>query len=357
MSFFIRSLKNIHPFISIILPIQNEEKKISLVLDAIILQIDCPDKLEIIVCDGLSTDDTRNIINKYKKQHSFIYMIDNPFKFVSTGFNLGLSLAKGDIIIRIDGHCEIPPNYLENCIRLLKSKDADIVGGAIETISNGKIGKAIASAQSSFFGVGGVSFRNSNSQKPSYMDTLAFGAHKRKIFLEIGGYDEDMICNQDDEFNFRAIQSGKKIWMDPNIKTKYYSRSNFIQLFKQYYNYGFYKVRGIQKRQQIFSFRHLVPAVFVLGLILTFSIGYFLNNIWILFSIFIVYLIINIFSSIIISSNLYLAPLIFLSFWILHLGYGFGFIIGCFKFINKYRNNSLNDRHFNREKFLANTPV
>jgi glycosyltransferase involved in cell wall biosynthesis len=340
-----------------ILPIFNESPFINKVISSILYQnkINQLD-FEILISDGGSTDGTLEIINSLIRNHSNIYLIDNPQKIVSTGFNFALNQAKGDIIIRVDGHSEIPKNYIENCCKLLEKTNADIVGGVIETISSGLIGNAISISQSSGFGVGGVRFRNKDSKKAGYVNTLAFGAHRREIFADIGGYDEEMICNQDDEFNFRAIQAGKKIWMDPTIKTKYYSRSNFLKLFKQYFNYGCYKVRGIQKRGQVFSIRHIIPSIFIVALISTLNIGFFLQLPWITFSVVFLYLFFNLSASIYLAASLGLIPLISFAFLILHFGYGIGFIVGLFRFINKWNDTELKDFNFNREQFCANNP-
>ena len=340
-----------------ILPIFNESPFINKVISSILYQnkINQLD-FEILISDGGSTDGTLEIINSLIRNHSNIYLIDNPQKIVSTGFNFALNQAKGDIIIRVDGHSEIPKNYIENCCKLLEKTNADIVGGVIETISSGLIGNAISISQSSGFGVGGVRFRNKDSKKSGYVNTLAFGAHRREIFADIGGYDEEMICNQDNEFNFRAIQAGKKIWMDPTIKTKYYSRSNFLKLFKQYFNYGCYKVRGIQKRGQVFSIRHIIPSIFIVALISTLNIGFFLQLPWISFSVGFLYLIFNLSASIFVSPNFRLIHLISLAYWTLHLGYGFGFIWGLIRFFNKWNDTELKDFNFNREQFCANNP-
>ena len=294
-----------------------------------------------------------DIINNYIRQNLNIHLIENPDRIVSTGFNRALSQAKGDVIIRIDGHCIISPNYIEKCLELITFKKTDIVGGVINTISSGLIGKAISSSQSSWFGVGGVKFRNIGIKKGDYVDSLAFGVHKREIFTEIGGYDEEMISNQDDEFNFRAIQAGKKIWMDPTIKIKYYSRSSFSNLFKQHFNYGCFKVRGIQKRRQIISIRHLIPATFVVGLMGTLIPGFILQQPWFSSSVLTIYMIINILFSIIVAPSISLIPLIFLSYWTLHLGYGLGFIWGFIRFLGKWSDTSLKDNHFNKEKFIS----
>ena len=344
------------PFISVILPIRNEEDKILLTLNSISCQNYKSNRIEIIICDGSSDDKTIEIIKNIADRDSRIEIINNKYKIVSNGFNLGLNEAKGDIIIRVDGHVEIASNYISRCVALLESKNADIVGGCIRTESDGIVGEAIAIAQSSLFGVGGVEFRNNNFNKSTYVNTLAFGAHNRKIFSDIGGYDEDMVCNQDDEFNHRAIQFGKKIWMDPTIKTIYYARSNYLKLFKQYFNYGFYKVRGIQKRGEVVSIRHIIPSIFIVTLIITLIIGFFLQLPLVAFFVVFLYLVFNLSASIYSASSIRVFPLISLAFWTLHLGYGLGFIWGLIRFFNKWNDTELKDFNFNREQFCANNP-
>ena len=340
--------------VSFILPVRNEKEYIADVLHSILHQKALND-YEIIFSDGSSDDGTLELINVFLSDFPNLKLIHNPNKIVSSGFNLALNEAKGDIIIRVDGHCELPPNYVEKCIALLHKQDAYIVGGRIATISKGIVGKAIAKAQSSWFGVGGVKFRSTKYKRGGYVESLAFGVHKRELFADIGGYDEQMIYNQDDEFNFRAIQAGKKIWMDPTIQIKYYSRSSFSNLFKQYFNYGCFKVRGIQKRRQIISIRHLIPATFVVGLMGTLIPGFILQQPWFFSSVLTIYMIINILFSIIVAPSISLIPLIFLSYWTLHLGYGLGFIWGFIRFLGKWSDTSLKDNHFNKEKFISNS--
>jgi len=156
-------------YLTIILPVRNEKEYISSTLESILTQTKL-DNYEIIISDGCSTDGTIDIINNYILQNRNIHLIENPDKIVSTGFNRALSQAKGDVIIRIDGHCIISPNYIEKCLELIAFKKANIVGGVINTISSGLVGKAISSSQSSWFGVGGVKFRNIGIEKGDYVD-------------------------------------------------------------------------------------------------------------------------------------------------------------------------------------------
>ena len=308
----------------------------------------------------MSTDGTRDIITKYQKGHPNIILIDNPEKIVSTGFNRALNESKGDIIIRVDGHCEIAPDYIQKCLECLEKINADCVGGATEHVTSGLVGESIKMAQSSFFGVGGVSFRK-NIEKGQYVDTLAFGAYKREVFDQLGRYDEELVRNQDDEFNFRLIQNGWKIWLDPSIKSTYTQRNSFMGLFKQYFQYGFYKVRVMQKRRGIASWRHVVPGLFALGLLTSLSI-FFIYGITIPFlSLCLPYLSFSLFATILelIKSpiNLLSVMMLPITFFILHISYGLGFLLGLTYFWDKWGDKKKKDDHFDREQFTKNSNI
>ena len=342
--------------ISFILPIRNEKLSIAKTLDSILSQSD--DNYEIIIADGMSTDGTREIIKSFQEKYDNIQLIDNLEQIVSTGFNRALSLAKGDIIIRVDGHSEIDKQFLQNCLLSLKETRADCVGGPARHISKGIVGQTIVLAQSSLFGVGGVSFRK-NIELGQYVDTLAFGAYKREVFEKIGGYDEELVRNQDDEFNFRLIQNGGKIWLDPSIKSSYTPRSSFLGLFKQYFQYGFYKVHVMQKRKGFASWRHLVPGLFVSSLLLSFILYIVNGNPFSLKLILIPYVISSLGFTL---GSFFKSPkdvvsilLLPLTFFILHISYGLGFLTGLVNFWNKWGSCELMDQHFNREQFSQNT--
>ena len=194
--------------ISFILPIRNEESFIEKTIQSVLSQTSKVSQ-EFIFVDGMSCDNTTNIINNYKKQDSRISIIDNPECIVSTGFNRGLNKTTGEVIIRVDGHSEITPGFLENCLRVLNETQAECVGGPTKHIADGIVGRAITIAQSSNFGVGGAAFRK-KIKKRGYVDTLAFGAYRREVFEKFGGYDEELIRNQDDEFNFRIVKVVEK---------------------------------------------------------------------------------------------------------------------------------------------------
>lgn len=312
-------------------------------------------KYEIIVVDGMSNDGTREIIQRLISTINAIQIVDNPDKIVSTGFNLGLSKAKGDIIIRVDGHSKLESNFLINTINLFNKIDAECIGGPTKHIAKGIVGKSISIAQTLKFGVGNALFRQ-KIKKGSYVDTLAFGAYKREVFKKIGGYDEELLRNQDDEFNFRLIQFGGRIWLDPSIKSFYYPRTSLKKLFSQYFQYGLYKIRVIQKRKALASFRQIIPFLFVFVLIVTALLWLINSNFYfLLVCLLICYFSLGIFftlSALLKRKRDYLSILILpITFFTMHCAYGFGFMIGLIYFFNKWHDVQIKDSQFKKSEF------
>ncbi len=318
--------------ISIITPIRNEERYIAECLTSLVNQ-DYTEAYEILVVDGMSTDKTREIVREFEKKHKNIKLFDNPNKTVPYALNIAIRNARGEVIIRVDGHAVIEKDYLSQCLKYLKQTNAECVGGVIESINVTFIGKAIALAMSSPFGVGNARFRTSGDE--GYVDSLAFGAYQRKVFDKIGYFDEELVRNQDDEFNYRLRKFGGKIFLTPKIKSYYYPRSNLKKLFRQYFQYGFWKVRVLQKHFKMMQARQFVPPVFVLSLIISLLGGLFYkNSIWLFFVIFFSYISACLLASLQIArkkGNKYFLMLI-LIFAILHISYGLGFLKGLIKF-------------------------
>ena len=341
--------------ISFILPIRNEELFIEQTIESIIKQ-NTDFEFEIIIADGQSTDYTKEIIEKLISNYDNIILIDNPEKIVSTGFNLGLNKSKGNVIIRLDGHSNIASDFLSNIMRLLDEIDAECVGGPTKHISSGIIGTSIALAQTQKFGVGNALFRQ-KIKKGEYVDTLAFGAYKRKVFKDIGGYDEELVRNQDDEFNLRLQQNGGKIWLDPRINSYYYPRDSVLKLFKQYFQYGFFKIRVFQKRRALASIRQIIPSVFVVYLI--FTTFMWITNVKFLFF-FSIPLIIYFSTGLLFVLNSFLKRkrdflsilILPITFFTLHFSYGLGFLMGLVYFINKWSDVKNKDCHFIKSKFV-----
>ena len=336
------------PYVTVVMPIRNEAGYIERSLSAVLAQDYPLDCVEVLVVDGMSTDSTREIIQQ-TLEHSdiptsqhvnvqlIVQLIDNPARIVPTALNIGLRHARGDIIIRVDGHCEISPDYLRRCVELLRETGADCVGGPMVTVGETGVARAIAIAQSSLFGVGGVTFR-SGRKRPGYVDIVAFGAYRREVFDRIGGFDEELVRNQDDEFNFRLIQAGGKIWLDPSIRSVYYSRASLRGLWRQYFQYGVYKVRVIQKRGAVPSWRFLVPGAFVLGLLGSLLLALITGQpLWAL-SVAGPYAVANGLASLWIARRDWRTmPVLPLAFLTLHLAFGTGCLWGLWRWRRKRR--------------------
>lgn len=255
------------PRVSVVLPIRNEAAFIGRCLQSVLDQDYPADRMEVLVVDGMSTDDTRAAVHALLRQRAAdtppaVRLLDNPAVIVPAAMNLALANASGDVIVRVDGHAVLQAGYVRRCVEVLRATGSACVGGVVETVGTGAVGRAIAAAQSSRFGVGGVAFRTGRRQ-PGAVDTVAFGAYPRAVLAQVGGYDEELACNEDDELNFRLQQAGGRIWYDPSIRAQYFSRATLGRLWRQYYRYGLYKVLVARKRGGFASPRHLVPAVFV----------------------------------------------------------------------------------------------
>jgi GT2 family glycosyltransferase len=217
------------------------------------------------VCDGLSDDQTQTIIKDFASKYSFIHLLENKKKTTPFALNLGLKANNADVKIILGAHAEIYPDYINKCIEAFEfDNQIGCVGGVIENVYENEISEVIGKAMQSSFGVGNAHFRT--GQKDGFVDTVAFGAYKKEVFEKIGYFDEELIRNQDDEFNFRLLKNGFKIYLFRPIQSKYYVRASFKKLYKQYYQYGYWKVYVNKKHQTITTIRQMVPLFFVLFL-------------------------------------------------------------------------------------------
>ncbi len=328
-----------NPFVTIISPVRNEEKYIARCLAALVDQDYDKTQYEILVVDGMSSDETRNIIKSFEKKYKNLHLLDNPHHTAPFALNIGLKNAKGDVIIRIDGHAIVEKNYLSLCVRYLQQTGAECVGGIIESINEPKLGKLIAAAMSSPFGVGNVRFRTSG--KEGYVDTVAFGAYRKEVFQKIGWFDEEFERNQDDEFNYRLREAGGRIFMTPQIKAYYYPRTNLRKLWQQYFQYGLWKVRVMQKHLAVMQMRQFIPALFIFSILISLILGIIYRPFLYCFAAIIIsYSALSAYNSLKIAyiekfRCFYLLPIIFAC---LHFSYGFGFYFGMIKFFKFWVN-------------------
>jgi len=260
----------VRPFVSVVVPCRDERAHISRCLDSI-LATDYPrGRLEVLVADGRSGDGTREIVERYAARHSGIQLLDNPEGIVPTGLNRAVRAARGEIICRMDAHVTYPPDYLPTLVDALVVHGADNVGGVIGTVpaDDTVVARAIAAGLSHPFGVGNSYFRL-NSLHLRWVDTVPFGCFRRDVFERVGWFDEALVRNQDDEFNFRLIRAGGRVLLVPDAKAYYVARKSLAQLWRMYYQYGYFKPLVARKVGTVMTARQLAPALFVSTLLAT----------------------------------------------------------------------------------------
>jgi glycosyltransferase involved in cell wall biosynthesis len=318
------------PKVSIVIPCRNEERYIAACVDSM-LQQDYPN-LEILVCDGMSDDGTRGVLEKYADNPK-VRVLDNPARVTPIALNLGIQNAIGEIIIIFGAHATMHEDYvLKSVETFFGDQSIGCVGGMLNQINENAEAAVISIAMSSAFGVGNAHFRTGT--KFGYVDTVAFGAYKREVFETVGLFDEQLVRNQDDEFNFRVLKGGFKIYLNREIKADYYVRGDFQKLWRQYYQYGYWKVYVNRKHKTVTTYRQVVPALMVFCFVSTIVLSLFYPEVWNVFALgVIVYLIAAIhFAHENVSFNKTIFGVI-KSFFVLHFSYGTGYIKGIFDFL------------------------
>jgi glycosyltransferase involved in cell wall biosynthesis len=319
--------------VSIVIPCLNEKNHIAKCLDSIIHSTYPQHKLSVYVCDGMSTDGTREIIAQFCSQYSFIHLLDNNQKTTPFALNLGLRKSNAEIKIILGAHSEIYPDFIKQCLVAFEvDREIGCVGGIIENVFNDSKSESISLAMSSVFGVGTAHFRT--GLKEGFVDTVAFGAYKSEVFDAVGFFDEELVRNQDDEFNYRMSKVGFKIYLSKNIRSKYYVRASFRKLYKQYYQYGYWKVFVNVKHQTVTTVRQLVPAMFVLFIIGSLIVTNLFSGLYpFVLSIYCIYFLLALIAAFRIVSSTKNVPQVIVSFLILHVSYGIGYLEGIVNFI------------------------
>jgi glycosyltransferase involved in cell wall biosynthesis len=322
----------------VLLPVRNEAAFIARSVGSVLAQDYPVDRLEIIVIDGISDDGTRAIVSDLMRQHAHLRMIDNPRRIVATGLNLGIAQSSGEMVVRVDGHCEIAPDYVRRAVAHIQS-GMDGVGGPLATIGQTPRSRVIAAAMSSPFGVGDSTFRTV-SGRSMLADTVPFPTYSRRILERAGPFDEELVRNQDDEYNYRLRKIGARIFLAADVKSTYYSRGALRSMWSQYFQYGYWKVRVMQKHPLQMRARQFVPPLFVASLIATAVAAPFSMVARLLFAgIIAAYAIANLMATL---SRLSRGPavpqpwLLPVAFAGLHTAYGLGFLTGLVKFWNRW---------------------
>lgn len=311
--------------LTVICPVYNEEAYIENVIQFFLKAK--PHEKELYIVDGMSTDRTREIVQHYAATNAAIHLLENQDKIVPFALNKAIKQSTGSPIVRLDAHTLYAEDYFETIIETFQETDADIVGGPMRAAGMTDFQKAVAYATSTKFGVGNSEFHNENFE--GYVDSVYLGAWKREIFNEVGYFDERMKRNQDDEFHYRAKSFGKKIYLNPRIKSEYFPRNTISKLLSQYFQYGLYKPLVLKKVKSEIKMRHLIPTFFVLYLLILTPALYYAGIISLLpllsyFALAILFAVKN-------KGSVQEKVYCLLVFPALHISYGSGFILGLFK--------------------------
>ena len=316
--------------VSVIMPVRNEARHLRESLGAVLAQDIGPVRFEVLVVDGQSTDGTREIVQEFMRDHPSVRLLDNPGRIVPTAMNIGLSEARGEVVVRVDGHCVVGSDYLRMAAETLRITGCEGVGGKMEAVGENFWGRAIAAATSCPFGVGNARFHYSDA--PGEADTVYLGAYRRDYLRQIGGYDPAFVRNQDDELNYRIRTSGGLIFYTPRLRVRYRVRPSLSGLFRQYFEYGLWKIPMYRKTGHPLKARHLAPAGFLAALLGPILMApWFPGALWITAVTLALHLLLG---------GLWAArsggghgwslgiPVVFLT---LHIAYGLGFLAGCFR--------------------------
>ena len=325
---------NDRPYVSVIMPCRNEARYIGPVLEAILQQKEPPGGFEILVADGLSSDGTRDRVLAMAQRDHRIRLVDNPDRFTPHGLNAAIAAARGDIIVRMDAHTAYAPDYVVRCVETLLARKADNVGGPWVARGKGYLSRAIAAAFQSAFAVGGARGHRLHYEGP--VDTVYLGCWRKEAFAKFGAFDEELVRNQDDEHNLRITRHGGVVWQTPAIRSWYVPRRSLYALFRQYFQYGYWKVRVIQKQHLPASIRHVVPGAFVATLLACLAGAYFYPPVaWLGGGLVACYLLCVALASVVTGagSEWKLIPVLPLVFPAYHFGYGLGFLRGVLDFV------------------------
>lgn len=326
------------PYVSVVMPVRNEREFITYSVGAVLGQQYPSDRLEIIVADGSSSDGTRDMLSAIAATDARVRVVDNPNGSTPAGLNQAIACASGDIIVRVDGRSIVAPDYIARCVEVLDATRCEAVGGRQNAVGTNLPSRAIALATTTWFGAGNARFRRART--PCWADTVYLGAYRAEVFRTIGAFDEELVRNQDDEFHLRLRQSGAMIRLDPSIRARYVCRRGFSGLWRQYYQYGLYKIRVMQKRRAVASLRQLAPAAFVVAGLASLLISLCFDWDHAVVAVLGPYAVATTAASIWAARrDARVVPLLPVAFAVLHVSYGLGFLAGMWRWRSHYFSN------------------
>ena len=328
------------PRVSVVMPVRNEGDFIAASLGPPWRRTTRPTASKFSSSTACPTTGRARLPGGGRRRSSLSRPMDNPARIVAPGLNLAVAQATGEVVVRVDGHCVIAPDYVRRCVEHLRAGEADGVGGSVETVGAGPTARAIAIAMSSPFGVGDPAFRTRRNET-RLVDTVPFPAYTREILRRAGPFDEELVRNQDDEYNTRVRGCGGRILLAADVRSTYHSRPSFRSLWRQYFQYGFWKVRVFQKHPtQNGHGADIVPSLFVAVLAVSAilavaawrpaaALGVGALGAYVLASALTVVRAVR-------GEANGLWWRVLWSFWILHFAYGLGFLVGLLRFAGRW---------------------
>jgi len=320
--------------VSVIVPVRNEAGRVENVLNLLTQQTYPKERLEVLVVDGASEDDTKLVVENFIASSNFlrIRLLDNPKGQRAAGLNLGIKNSTGDVIVRVDARAIIPPDYICRCVRALMNTGADNVGGVQKAVADDSGGsttqQAVSLALAYRFGVGDAQFRL--GRKSGYVDSVYLGCFRREVFDEVGLFDEEaVVLSEDSDINYRIIKAGGKVYLDKDIVAYYYPRDNIRDLWKLYFRYGGARAGNFLKHG-VLKWRQFAAPFFLLTLFVLAAFSFLsLLSLWILIVIVSLYFLADVFASVNLalkSGKIRLLPRLMLIFPCIHFAWGLGFL-------------------------------
>jgi glycosyltransferase involved in cell wall biosynthesis len=317
--------------ISIIIPCRNEEAHIEEAVSSILTSLgDLP--AEVLVCDGASTDQTANHIRSMTARDARVRLVENLARYTPHGMNAGLAVAAGDPIFIVSAHASYPPGYFQRLSEALERLGAACVGGVLRTEVKAAtvVARSIRAVLGDPFGVGNAHYRTGASHERE-VDTVAFGCYPRWAFERFGNYDERLLRNQDIELNKRILAGGGTIWLVPTVEAVYYARTSLSSFLSNQFENGQWNILTVAMTGSLasISLRHLVPAIFVLGLLIPSLLG--LWSPWLaplVPLILAVYLPVAVWRAFRLRREGAQPAMTVAVFLLLHMAYGFGSLVG-----------------------------
>lgn len=247
------------PAVSVIVPARNEEAWIGPCLDSVLAQTHRD--LEVLVADGESTDGTRALVREYGERDPRVRLLDNPRRTTAAALNVCLEAASAPVLVRVDAHSEIPPDYVALALARIEGGDWGAVGGRKDGVGEGAAGRAIAAALGSRFGVGNSVYHYGTA--PQTVDHVPFGVYRTELLRSLGGWDETVTSNEDFELDYRLRSAGHELLFDPALRISWMSKQTLGGFWAQYRRYGKGKSEVARLHPESVALRHLAAPALV----------------------------------------------------------------------------------------------